>query len=183
MKLLRLLLAGPGLGLLAMGLSGCPKAPEYPVTPEISFNKIERIPFDNVAARGDSIAVTINYQDGDGDLGLTEDESKQAAYAGTQFVNNYFVEPYIKNSAGQFVRLADSGRGIAAGIYNSRFPHVSATTDKRSLPLKGTLTWGFSFVQYSPFRPGEEVRFMVTIADRAKHVSNTITTESVVLSK
>jgi hypothetical protein len=53
-------------------ISACQKAPEYPVTPQIEFSKINRYvvnnPFSSVPI--DSIIITVNFKDGDGDLGL-----------------------------------------------------------------------------------------------------------------
>ncbi|HXA00724.1 MAG TPA: hypothetical protein VNW99_01980 [Cytophagaceae bacterium] len=53
-------------------ISACQKVPEYPVTPQIEFAKISRYvvsnPFSSVPI--DSIIITVNFKDGNGDLGL-----------------------------------------------------------------------------------------------------------------
>jgi hypothetical protein len=58
----------PALALI----SACQKAPEYPLTPEITFTSINRYlvnnPFSLVPI--DSIIITVDFKDGDGDLGL-----------------------------------------------------------------------------------------------------------------
>lgn len=181
MKLFRLLGLLGGVGLLLAGTTSCLKAPNYSTTPEISFDHIELVSKRTATQVIDSVSITIRYQDGDGDLGLSSTESQASPYAGTQFANNYFVEPYVKTVSGQFVRLADDpSRNITVGAYNSRFEHISTGTDGRSLPIKGTLTWGAGFLPYFPIKPGEEVRFEVTIADRAQHISNTVTTSSII---
>jgi hypothetical protein len=183
MKRFRLLLVG-AFGLLTLGLGSCLKAPEYPVTPEISYESI-RLKHDVSTSQPiDSVFITIRFQDGDGDLGMSSDESNAAPYVGTRFANNYFIEPYVRASTGgSFVDVKDTGRGISAGAYNSRFERISTSSESRSAPIKGTLTRVYTFAYRTLFQPGEEVRFTVSIADRAMHESNTITTESVVFPK
>ena len=51
-----------------LGLTACESPPSLPLTPSISFNSVEYRPDD--ATFRDTIVLTINFQDGDGDLGL-----------------------------------------------------------------------------------------------------------------
>jgi hypothetical protein len=194
MTFFRLALVGSGLGGLALGLSSCLKEPEYPATPSISFNSIQGIRIPPKSAKGqplDSIRLTINYQDGDGDLGLTQDERKNPPYdfqkGANRFYNNFFVEPFIKNTrTGKFEPLTTVGvpsPGVyVAGQYNGAFPHPTTDTDGKAAPIKGTLTYApIAFGLGDVFVPGQTVRFEISIADRALHVSNTITTDSIVI--
>ncbi|MGI4833566.1 MAG: hypothetical protein ACRYFK_08920 [Janthinobacterium lividum] len=191
MKRFRLLLAG-ALGLLTLGLGSCLKAPDYPVTPEISVDD-SSVSLRHYAGSGtqpiDSVFITIRFQDGDGDLGLSSAESAVAPYAyPSRFNNNYFIEPYVKIPNGNFVSLVSLGRIVGgvpllAGAYNSRFEHIATTSENHSAPVKGTLTRVYAFAYQSLYQPGEEARFQVSIADRALHESNTVTTSSVVFPK
>jgi len=60
--------------VMAVALNACFKAPEFPITPEITFNDIV---FKDVSglATADTLILTINFKDGDGDLGLDEAEN------------------------------------------------------------------------------------------------------------
>jgi hypothetical protein len=185
----RLALSIGSLGLLATSLSSCLKAPEYPDTPSISFNTIQDIRIPPKARGGqplDSIRMTINYQDGDGDLGLTENDRKSPPFdyqTGTnRFYNNFFVEPFVKNTAtGKYESLVSRGL-TTAGQYNGAFPRPTTTTDNKAAPIKGTLTYApIAFGLGDVFQPGQIVRFEITIADRKLHLSNTIRTDSVVI--
>ncbi|GAB3638575.1 hypothetical protein GCM10027422_41650 [Hymenobacter arcticus] len=178
------------MGLLAGGLSSCLKAPEYPTTPSISFNRVEvrRTNFANPQQQPiDSMFITINFQDGDGDLGLTEAESKVAPYAfPSLFNNNYFIEPVVKDpKSGKFFTPIDpaTGKPLLMGSYNGRFDHPSTLTDGKAAPLKGTLTRTIGFGYGDVFTAGQVVRFDVSIADRALHLSNVIRTDSIVIAK
>lgn len=191
MKFFRLAGAIGGLGLLAGGLSGCLKAPEYSTTPSISFNEIRRTRYTPTNAREqvlDTIRIKINYQDGDGDLGLTADEvaAQPTKYTG-RFAKNYFIEPFVKNRvSGKYEPLTSVGVPFPnvynAGQYNGLYLHPTATTDSKAAPIKGTLTYTLiPFGLGDTFVPGQTVRFQVSIADRALNVSNTIMTDSVVI--
>lgn len=191
MKFFRLAWVIGGLGLLAGGLSACLKAPEYSTTPSISFNSIQRARYTPTNPREqalDTIRIKINYQDGDGDLGLTADEvaAQPTKYTG-RFAKNYFIEPFIKNRAtGKYQALASVGVPFPnvynAGQYNGLYLHPTTTTDAKAAPIKGTLTYTLiPFGLGDIFVAGQTVRFQVSIADRALNVSNTIMTDSVVI--
>ena len=191
MNLFRLSAVIGGLSLLAGGLSSCLKAPDYSTTPSISFNKIEvrRTKFSDPKQQPiDSVFITINFQDGDGDLGLSEAESNVEPYKFPALFNkNYFIEPLIKNTrTGQYESLKIAGGPGTApytpGQYNSRFEHVTTITDGKAAPIKGTLTSTFAFGLGDTFTPGQVVRFDVSIADRALHLSNVIRTDTIAIA-
>lgn len=58
------------IGLILLLCSACYKAPEFPVEPSISFNEVQ---FYETPSE-DSLVLTINFQDGDGNLGLGRSE-------------------------------------------------------------------------------------------------------------
>ncbi len=53
-------------------LSGCYNPPEFPIEPSIKFTEVI---FKQVENRPDSLILTIEFQDGDGNLGLSADEN------------------------------------------------------------------------------------------------------------
>jgi hypothetical protein len=183
MKSFRLALV---LGGLATGLGGCLKAPEYAITPSISNNNVQVRRFKYADPRQqpiDSVFITVNFQDGDGDLGLTAAESQQAPYAFPSiFNNNYFVEPFIKDAkTGKFVSTVAMGL-TTTGAYNGRFDHITDVTSSKTAPIKGTLTRTIALGYGDLFKAGQVVRFDVSIADRALHVSNVVRTDSIVIA-
>ena len=61
-----------GFTLLAiLAATACTKEPDFPDTPEISF---ERIDSNMIRQRVDSAFIIINFTDGDGDIGSSENE-------------------------------------------------------------------------------------------------------------
>ncbi len=194
MKPFRLAFFLAGAAALTAGLSACLREPDYSTTPEISFNSIQLIRVPPKVRGGvtlDSIRVTINYQDGDGDLGI-DDVQGTGVYSrnkpdGTpnKFYNNYFIEPYLLDRATrQYVSLASLGI-ITQGIFNSGFPRPIKDANKRAAPIKGTLTFALLGQDVGGLiaQPGRALRFEVSIADRALRVSNTIVTDTVRINK
>ena len=189
MKSVRLFLSLGGLALLATGLGGCLKAPEYSTTPSISNNNVRvkrYYPPNPKDLPIDTVFITINYQDGDGDLGLTGDEANQPPYAYPSiFNNNYFIEPMVKHPGStqyEMPVVLPLNQGIlAAGAFNGRFDHITGLTDSKDAPIKGTLTRLLILGYQDYFQAGDIVRFNVSIADRALHLSNVIRTDSIVI--
>jgi len=186
MKPFRLVLSLGGLALLAAGLGGCLKAPEYSTTPSISNNnvRVRRYKYADPKQQPiDSVFITVNFQDGDGDLGLTAAESQVAPYAYPSiFNNNYFVEPFLKDpKTGKFASTVSLGL-TTNGAYNGRFDHITGLTDSKTAPIKGTLTRTIALGYGDLFTAGQVVRFDVHIVDRALHLSNIIRTDSIVIA-
>jgi hypothetical protein len=190
MNLFRLAPTAGLLSLLAVGATGCLSEPTYSSTPEISFESITRQRY-NTPTGGivDSIFITINFQDGDGDLGLTNSEATSPTYAPGL---NHLVTPFIKNTTtGRY----DSARNVYPYLpkrsYYSRFDHLSTTTDNRASPLRGTLTRRYGFPLGSPFLnplytpnvTSQEVKFTISIFDRAKHQSNEVETTPITIAR
>jgi hypothetical protein len=81
MRLIRSLV---GMVVLAVAFNACFKAPEFPVIPEITFNDIV---FKDVpgSASADTLILTINFKDGDGDLGLGDAETDYISDGGQAY--------------------------------------------------------------------------------------------------
>ncbi|MCB2407822.1 hypothetical protein [Hymenobacter lucidus] len=179
-----------GTAAALLGLSGlltsCLEAPEYPTSPRIEFKEIvvDRYDFGTGYTPVDTVRLTINFTDGDGDLGLSINGDKDAPYQPTnpdgsynRNTHNYFITPYKRTDPNGAFQAVATG---STSEYNSRFPPLFSA-DAKPGPLKGTLTLTTPFFLGSPFRPGDEVRFEVSIMDRALNESNKITTASYIV--
>ncbi|ALD21217.1 hypothetical protein [Hymenobacter sp. DG25A] len=164
-------------------LNACITPPDYPDTPSIEFKAIKLQRKSPVTGVYDSVTVTVSFKDGDGDLGLSPTDtlpphnqynpnSTDPNRTPNRFYNNYFFQPLLKGEDGVF-RPIDF-----AFPYDSRFPRL--TNSDRSEPIKGDLNFSQTFFR-GAFPSGSEVRFEVSIVDRALHESNKVTTSSVII--
>ena len=100
--------------LLALGLlGGCGKRHQFPDTPHIDYTSARLIPGVNGAL--DSIILTVGFQDGNGDLGLLNEERQGPPYKKYLTTNkqdfnlryyNYFPTIFIENAKGGYDTLA-----------------------------------------------------------------------------
>lgn len=84
------------IGSLFLGILffSCEKPPEYSDTPVIAFSEIKKIiiPGEGGLSAKDSIVIVLTFEDGDGDLGIDQDEAKLAPY-NTELYGNKTILP------------------------------------------------------------------------------------------
>jgi hypothetical protein len=180
------LLQVAGLLSLGAGLTSCLNEPSYPNTPEIGFESIrlQRFTVPSSTVPIDSVYITVNFQDGDGDLGLNTVEAQSAPYgskdrAAVNYINTAFIKNV--NAGGRFDSARYFFNYLPKRDLYSLFDHLSPTTDNRKAPLRGTLTRAYGFYLGSPYLPGQEIKFRVSIYDRALNHSNEVETTSLVI--
>lgn len=175
---------GALLLLTGLTVTSCLEPPDYSDTPSIGFKSINSERISDANGVYDRVTIVVSYRDGDGDLGLNnEDKAPGSPWAernanGTlnPFYNNYYLTPFVRNAQGEFVELALPDPNFN---YNSTYPRLA--TDDRSAPLRGDLKFSYDFFQGNPFSRGQVVRFNVSILDRALNQSNTITTDPITI--
>lgn len=158
--------------IVAASLMGCFKEPNFSMSPEISFADIDKNVVLDIftGATKDSLIISINFQDGDGDLGLTEQE-KADAQANNDF--NYLVKPLRKtNGTFQYFTPAEPLSGY--------FPSLKSETKPGA--IEGVLSYGVDF--FHAFTPKyDTLKFEIQIKDRAGNMSNIIETDEIVLNE
>lgn len=81
------------MGIFWMVMLGCEDVPEFPDTPFIKLKDIYFLETPDISTP-DTIVVELNFQDGDGDLGLTDADSEFPYHATNYFVvNNGILTP------------------------------------------------------------------------------------------
>lgn len=140
----------------------CNTEPVFPITPEIEFVDIQpREAIENV----DSIVITINFKDGDGDLGDLEG-------SGTQSIT-------IRDN-----RILPDGSLLPDSLAISKFSIPDLNANARKPSIQGTIFITLSPTLVFPRNLDEQqIPFSVTIKDRAEHNSNTIMTDPITLKK
>ena len=114
MTISRTLWFGALLVAAGFGISSCLSPPDYPETPEISFKRIQQRRVDTLTGLFDRVVVTVSFKDGDGDLGLSNDdinppfnELDPVTKLPNRYYNNYFFQPQIQRGGGQFEDYKD----------------------------------------------------------------------------
>ncbi|MFL5728607.1 MAG: hypothetical protein ACJ75J_03875 [Cytophagaceae bacterium] len=81
------------LSFITLSFYGCEKVPVYPATPELEFASLNRYlvnnPFSIVPI--DSIIISVNFKDGDGDLGLLPNSPPFTAFDVTYDNSHNFI--------------------------------------------------------------------------------------------
>jgi hypothetical protein len=163
----------PGLVLLA----SCWKEPNFPNEPHIDFSYINQSTIrDNLDNPVAEITIAIKYQDGNGDLGLDDDELNPPydPSPGNKFTHNYFVETFIENQ-GKFEPYVTA----IADPYNGRFLRLDP--DARSQALEGELRRKIEIAEGFDIQEGARLKFRIQIADRSLNLSNTIETDPITM--
>lgn len=157
---------------LLIVVSSCYKEPTFELQPEIEFNDIEKmIRIDLFSgANKDSVIIELQFQDGDGDLGLNEVDKALAQETDDY---NYIVTSFEKKN-GTFVEVPPL---IPLSGY---FPQLKL--DDKTGPIEGTLYYTIEFLH--PFTPiNDTVKFTVQLKDRAGNLSNMVETDEVILNQ
>ncbi len=157
--------------LMLVWAGGCQTVPEYPLAPSISFESVyfQELP------QTDYIYLSINYKDGDGDLGLSNDDISAPPF--TEFIdsagkqvrnpNHYNIFPVLYRKNGE---RYDS---VLVGGYDGIFPRLREGDQKG--PIEGTILYKLGSVNFF----GEDssiAKVKVYIQDRALRKSNVVET-------
>jgi hypothetical protein len=177
-------------GCLFLCLGACQTPPEFSKTPAITLDRLAKFHLNKIydeegipISQGrDSINISLNFKDGDGDLGLDQSDLVPPYYVNgkkTDYYNNFFIDMYVLKHKKWSKIIFDHNLN-----FNSQFQRFQKG-DKKS-PLKGTMYYNFSIDNSVPetfnFGCKDTLMFEVYILDRALNKSNTVTTDPVVLS-
>ena len=171
------------ISIIIFLLSSCYKEPDIPVEPRIEFRDIS---IGSTSSNQDTMIISIYFEDGNGDLGLDEDETngiyadsiiRDSRITPNKFSNNYFIS-ILKKEQDDYsvVNILDNQS------FDGRFPKLNDTLEER--PITGTINYTLNIfydIFGSPLSKEDTVKFRISIADRNLNVSNEIETDIVVI--
>jgi hypothetical protein len=187
------------MGILAILLfNSCLTKPDFPFEPSISFASISKksILDGNNQLIEDSIFLSINFRDGNGDIGLSPaDTLGRFAFRNPDktlnpFYYNFYCDMYRRNKfTGEYERVKfptfrDPILGIdIEGNIHGRVPPL--LENARQGPIEGVLRYniGGLFYDVIGINKRDSIRFEVFIYDRALNKSNVITTPAVLVNE
>ncbi len=157
------------LGLMLF-LVSCSKDPVYPVEPSIAFTSFTKI--QNNTGKDQKGILKISFTDGDGDIGLNQDDTQPPYDTASVYFYNMFITYYEKQ------------HGIYVPVTlpisnNARVPQVPPAT--KGLPLQGDIE--IELYINNPATTFDTIKYDAYIVDRALHVSNVISTPDIIISK
>lgn len=170
--------------LLAVVSTSCVDIPDFSDTPKIYYNGIsQEVRIDTVLGvpqETEVVTLTIDFEDGDGDLGASNAEVQDTL----NFTQQYKKVPGWNLEANyELVTMTQNkdstwSESILPGDKFKFFPLLK--TDGKSGPIKGKLDLNARFRRLASAVP-TKMKFKVRIIDRAFHISNQ-TPESDVVS-
>jgi hypothetical protein len=161
--------------LLIISVSSCLKPVSYPDEPIL-----ETISY---TINGDSLVLSVTFTDGDGDVGLNDNDTTDPYNPASFYHFNFYVEYYelmngswvkgTQDPAGQNFPLADT--------INFSYRIKNLTPVGQNKTLKGTINVTLEPVFYNVIsNHNDSIKFRVSLIDRALHVSNFIETDTIV---
>lgn len=171
-----------GVMLVLACLQACVQEPNFPMTPNISFRSIQKITKTTSDGFGgntkiDSLILGVNFQDGDGDLGLTDADAK--ANPKYRDFKNFVVDVLIQKN-GKFVPVVLNP--ALGGRMNFNFK-----PNQKPGPIEGTVFYSAQFVYafrgYSPLftNKNDTLKFKIQIIDNAFNASNVVESDPIVI--
>lgn len=158
--------------LIPLGLSACVDIPSFDNTPRIEFNSITKETVEETEFSTqiiDKVTITVNFEDGDGDLGVTSDAAEDEKYLQSGWVN-YQLTTFVKQRNGTFEQVNFIEDAMMF------FPVLKP--DGAPGPIKGKLDLHKDHF-HTNFSQPSVVKYEVKIRDRAMNVSNVIETDTI----
>jgi len=157
------------LAVLSAFFNGCMKKQSFPDTPAISYESFEvLVDTANVVRTG---ILTISYQDGNGDIGLSAADTFAPYQKGGQYYYNYVITLFEKQN-GVFNKVD------LAIPFSLRIPVLTPNDPNKAIK-------GFIVDTMGLYPPPihDTIKFEAFIYDRALNKSNVITTPEIILRR
>lgn len=158
------------IGFIALSLTlfiGCRDRNSYPIEPIIEYNSFE--------ADGNKGVLTINFTDGDGDMGLRENDVTPPFDTSSVYFNNFFIA-YEEKVNGQW----QAGLDQLGNPVEFKYRISYLTPEGQNKALKGEIEVTLEPFYYNPTSVNSDtIRYKIKIVDRALHISNEVITDEI----
>lgn len=154
---------------LVLFVVSCFKQEEYPLEPIIRFVDFQIV--------GETGRIIMEFTDGDGDIGLREDEIFTPYHPESYFYNNMYISYWEKDdSEGWKIGTTALGDTI---VFPYRIKPFTDLTNKK--PIKGTIDVMLEPLYYNPFsNQSDTIRYGIILIDRALNSSNELITPEII---
>lgn len=159
-----------GLIMGAILLFSCVKNEEYPVEPVITFKNFYKLQ-DSTMTDNKGLLV-FSFTDGDGDIGLSDDDTIAPFDSSSSFYYNLFIH-YYERQHGQLVEVE------LTVPQHQRLPVL--TPEGKSKAIKGDIEVEL-FIN-NPFSTYDTIAYEFYLYDRSLNKSNVILTPDIIVNK
>ncbi len=168
--------------IIAVVVGSCRKLETFPVEPEITYEDFVLL-LNNETGITERGVLKFNYTDGDGDLGLSSEDTLPPFHASGDYYYNMIIK-YFEQQNGVFVEVPIVVWNMETQQYdtltfNSRFPVLTPIFGNKN--IKGLFQ--DTLYIYNPLSEYDTIKFKVSIYDRALHLSNEIETPPIIRIK
>lgn len=149
----------------------CLKPETFPIEPSITF--------DSFTALNDSGVLIISFTDGDGNIGLAENDTTGVFSSTQKYHHNLFVEYWEKIDGLGWQK----GKNFAGDdiVFLYRIPVL--TPNGKNKALKGKITTTIEPSYFNPLSPDSDtIKYRITLVDRDLNESNVIESREVINS-
>ena len=154
---------------LTLLLSSCFKKEEYPVEPIISYK--------DFVITGDSAMLSVNFTDGDGDLGLSPNDTLPPYNPGSEYYYNIYVVNYEKDDQLGWIPAVDLQGDTL--VFEYRIKPIEFKG--KSKGIKGVIDIDMGTLYYNIFsNQADTIKYSVQLIDRALNKSNIIETPEII---
>lgn len=158
--------------ILLFLMVACRQEEKFPVEPYIEFVSLTKI--DNGTPIDNRAKLVLHFQDGDGDIGLNEDDVNPPFDTASVYHYNFFID-YYKKINGDFQLIEFDGV-----TFNQRIPRLSESVPES---IEGDISIILDINSYDLSTQYDTIKYRCYIVDRALHQSNVVETSELIVKK
>jgi hypothetical protein len=145
-------------------------APMFPSEPTLKLEKVEQFQRKGIDS---SVVITLNYTDGDGDIGLNPTDTFPPFNFGSPFFYNLIVKVFeVKNGVELPIVIPLTTDTIS---FNDRITNLTPTGKNKS--ISGNIVINLNAIPYPGILPDTMI-YKIIIIDRKLNVSNEVQTQA-----
>ena len=150
-------------------LSSCFKKEEYPIEPAISY--------DSYSFNGDSLNLTFNFTDGDGDIGLNDHDTITPYDTSSFFQYNLYIHYFEKDDQNGWV----NGMNLSGDTVIFTYRIEPIITKGKTKGIKGKMDVNLTHLYYNTLsNQSDTIKYSIQLIDRALNKSNIVESAEIV---
>ncbi|MCB0477126.1 MAG: hypothetical protein R2799_04160 [Crocinitomicaceae bacterium] len=157
------------LAILVLLLPSCFDNPNYPDEPVLTYHSF--------TIEGDSADLSVDFTDGNGDIGLSESETQAPYNVGSYYYYNLYVQYWEKHDVLGWIPGKDlNGDSI---IFKYRIDRILDGNKEKA--LKGNISVSIEPIFYNPTSPNSDtIKYRIQLIDRALNKSDWVFTDPII---